>query len=273
MRNFYCLFLLLSFNFAFFHTLPNAQAQQQRQETDTQELAKKLANPVSSLISVPFQNTYNCCYGPDRATRYTLNIQPVIPFSINEDWNLIMRTIVPVVYQQAPLDTLQNRFGLSDVVQSFFLSPKQAENGIVWGAGPVFLWPSASSASLGTQKWGAGPTAVILKQQHGWTAGGLANHIWSYAGKSDRENISTTLLQPFISYTFPDTLGLSLSTESSYDWVHQQWTVPVDLGISKVFSFGKQHVSLGLTGQYYVKKPEDGPQWGARFTATFLFPK
>lgn len=243
------------------------------QQANTEELAKKLANPISTLISVPFQNTYNCCFGPNDAGRYTLNIQPVVPFTVNEDWNLIVRTIVPVIYQEAPTSNMDSRFGLGDVVQSFFLSPKHEVDGITWGIGPVFLWPTATSSILGTQKWGAGPTGVVLKQMHGWTVGGLANHIWSYAGVSERDSVSATLLQPFMSYTFPNTVGISLSTESTYDWTHEQWTVPIDLGVSKVFTFGKQHVSLGLTGQYYAEKPKSGPDWGARFTATFLFPK
>lgn len=245
----------------------------QAQSTDTQALAKQLANPVSNLISVPLQNTYNCCFGTGHAGRYTLNIQPVIPYKINTDWNLIVRTIIPVLYQQAPAPEMRNRFGMGDIVQSFFLSPVQEQNGMIWGLGPVFLWPTATSSQLGTEKWGAGPTGVMLKQLNGWTIGGLANHIWSYAGEEKRDNISASLIQPFISYTFPNTVGISLSTETTYDWTHQQWTVPINLGISKVFSFGKQHVSLGIAGQYFATKPAYGPDWGIRFTATFLFPK
>lgn len=243
------------------------------QSGNSQQLAKQLANPVSNLISVPLQNTYNCCLGPDNAGRTTLNIQPVVPYKLNPDWNLIIRTIIPVLYQQAPAPEMTNLFGIGDIVQSFFLSPAQPQNGLIWGFGPAFLWPSASSPELGMKKWGAGPTGVMLKQFDGWTLGGLANHIWSYAGDSSRDTISATLLQPFISHTFPNTVGISLSTETSYDWTHQQWTVPINLGVSKVFSFGKQHVSLGIAGQYYAVKPAYGPDWGVRFTATFLFPK
>ncbi|KAB2723331.1 hypothetical protein [Brucella intermedia] len=238
-----------------------------------QELAKKLANPISSLISVPFQQNYDCCFGPKDAYRYSLNIQPVIPFSLNEDWNLIVRTIVPVVYQEAPATGFDSRFGLSDTEQSFFLSPAQSLDGITWGVGPVFLWPTATSSELGTGKWGAGPTGVILKQHGGWTYGALANHIWSYAGNSDREAVSQSFVQPFLTYTFPDTTALSLSSESSYDWTSDQWTVPINAGISKVFKFGEQRVSLGVSARYYAEAPSDGPKWGARFVTTFLFPE
>lgn len=249
--------------------IPAAQAQ----ESDAQQLAKKLANPVSSLISVPIQNTYTCCTGANNAGRFTTNIQPVIPFSLNADWNLIVRTIMPIIHQSSPAPDIGAKFGLGDTVQSFFLSPVQETDGIIWGVGPAFLWPTATNAMLGNQKWGAGPTAVALKQMHGWTMGMLTNHIWSFAGENDRQNVSATLIQPFISYTFPNTVGLSLNSEMTYDWTNEQWTIPVDLGISKVFTFGKQHVSLGVTGQYYASKPDNGPDWGARFTATFLFPK
>lgn len=238
-----------------------------------QELAKKLANPISSLVSVPFQQNYDCCFGPKDAYRYSLNIQPVIPFSLNEDWNLIVRTIVPVVYQEAPAAGFDSGFGLSDTEQSFFLSPAQSLDGITWGVGPVFLWPTATSSELGTGKWGAGPTGVILKQHGGWTYGALANHIWSYAGHSDREAVSQSFVQPFLTYTFPDTTALSLSSESSYDWTSEQWTVPINAGISKVFKFGEQRISLGVSARYYAEAPSDGPKWGARFVTTFLFPE
>jgi len=240
---------------------------------DDQDLAKKLANPISSLISVPLQSNYDCCYGPRDAYRYTLNVQPVIPFSISEDWNLIVRTVIPIVYQEAPAENFNNRFGLSDIEQSFFFSPRQEVDGITWGVGPVFLWPTATNDELGTGKWGAGPTGVVLKQSHGWTYGALANHLWSYAGDSDRAPVSQSFVQPFVSFTFPDTTSIGLSSEMSYNWTDEQWTVPVNANLSRVFRFGEQRVSMGIGARYYAEAPTQGPRWGARLTATLLFPE
>lgn len=236
-----------------------------------QGLADQLANPVSNLISVPFQFNYDCCYGPQDGDRFTLNIQPVIPIKLGE-WNLITRTILPVISQEETVRGAGGATGLGDTVQSFFLSPSEAKNGLVWGVGPVMLWPTGDSA-FSTRKFGAGPTAVMLKQHNGLTLGFLANHIWSFAGKSSYPGVSSTLLQPFITKTLPDSTSFGLNTETSYDWKAKQWTVPVNLTVSHVVKFGQQPVSLGVGGRYYVEKPTGGPDWGVRFIMTLLFPK
>ena len=226
------------------------------------DLAKQLANPVASLISVPFQHNLDCCFGPEDAVEYTLNIQPVIPIELTPDWNLIIRTIVPVVYQEAPFSTLDDAFGLSDTTQSFFFSPAHSDP--VWAIGPVILWPTGTEPSLGTEKLGLGPTGLILKQQGGWTYGALANHIWSVAGDADRADVSSTFLQPFVNYTFPNSVSLLLNTESTYDWEGDQWTVPINAGVSKIFKLGEQRWSLGVQGRVYAVSPDDGPEWGVR---------
>lgn len=236
------------------------------------ELAKKLANPVSSLISVPLQNNYDCCYGPSDGYRYTLNVQPVVPLSISEDWNLILRTIVPIVYQEAPAPGVGNEFGFSDVLQSFFFSPKAAKNGITWGVGPAMLYPTGG-ADLGSEKWGAGPTIVALKQEGPVTFGVLANHIWSFAGDSDRSEVNQTFLQPFFNYTYPDSTGILVNTEATYNWKTEQWTVPINVGVSHLYKFGGQRVQLAGIGRVYAAHESGGPEWGLRFVATFLFPK
>ena len=236
------------------------------------DLAKQLANPVSSLISVPFQNNYDCCFGPRDASRYLLNIQPVIPFAITTDWNLIVRTILPVVSMGSPTDGVPSSTGLGDTTQSFFFSPSQTVNGVTWGIGPALLWPTGNDV-FGSHKWGAGPTGVILKQDGGWTYGMLANHIWSYAGPAGAQDVSSTFLQPFLVYTFPDTTGIAINTESSYDWITRQWTVPINVTVSHIFKFGAQPVQFQLGPRFYAVRPDGGPTWGARFAVTFLFPK
>jgi len=240
---------------------------------ETAELAKKLANPIASLISVPILYNLDFGIGPADATRSTVIIQPVIPFSLNAEWNLITRQIVPLIYAEAPAAGLDSASGLGDIVQSFFLSPKDPVRGWIMGAGPVILYPSATEKTLGADKWGAGPTAVVLKQDSGFTYGMLANHIWSFAGDNDREDISATFLQPFLAYQTKTYTTFTLNTESLYDWKSEQWTVPVNLIVNQMVKIGGMPIQLSLGGRYYADKPDGGPDWGLRFAVTFLFPK
>lgn len=250
--------------------LGSAQAQD-----SSAELAKKLSNPIASLISVPFQFNYDHGYGPLDGDKSTVNIQPVIPFSLNDNWNVISRTILPVTWQDDIAGPSGSQFGLGDVLQSFFFSPaKPTESGIVWGAGPVFLIPTATSDRLGGEKWGAGPTFVGLKQDGPWTYGVLANHVWSFAGNDDRGDISSTFLQPFLSYTTPDAWTFALNTESTYDWKAREWSVPINFTVSKLVTIDKQPISLTAGLRYWAAAPDKGPEGlGFRLGLTFLFPK
>ena len=243
-------------------------------QDDNAELAKKLSNPAASLISVPLQQNYDCCYGPEDGGRYTLNVQPVIPLSLSQDWNLIIRTIVPIVKQERAYPGQDSAFGLSDTTQSFFFSPKATHDGVTWAIGPAVLWPTGNS-DLGTRKWGAGPTGLLLKQEHGFTYGMLANHIWSFAdaGGGDRPEISQTFIQPFLSYTNKRATTWGVNAESSYNWKTKGWTVPVNLSVSHLYKFGDQRVSLGAGVKGYAAQDGEGPEWGLRLVATFLFPE
>jgi len=238
------------------------------------EMAKKLANPIGALISVPFQNNFDFGGGPDGdGFQYKLNLQPIVPITLNEDWLLISRTVLPFVYQENIVGT-SSQTGLADTVQSFFLSPvKPTASGWIWGAGPALLLPTATDDLLGSEKWGAGPTAVVLKQQNGWTYGALANHLWSFAGDSDRDEVSATYLQPFLSYTTKKPTTFTLNTESTYDWHNDQWTVPLNVMAQRVTKIGRQPVAFVAGGRYYVEKPDGGPDWGLRFAVILLFPK
>jgi hypothetical protein len=244
-------------------------------QTDA-ELAKKLSNPVASLISVPFQYNYDSDYGvADDGKRSFINIQPVIPFDINPEWNLISRTILPVIDQDDLPSGSGGKSGIGDVVQSLFFSPKApTSGGLIWGAGPVLLLPTASDDLLGSEKWGLGPTGVVLKQQGPWTYGALANHIWSVAGDDKRADINATFLQPFLSYTTPMATTYGMNTESTYNWEVNKWSVPINLTVSQLMKLGDQPVSIAGGVRYWAQSPDSGPEgWGFRLVLTLLFPK
>jgi hypothetical protein len=237
------------------------------------ELAKKLQNPIASLISVPIQNDWDWGIGPNDAMKHTVNVQPIIPFSITEDWNLITRTIVPFVYAESSQPGTEDNGGMGDITQSFFLSPKEPVGSWIMGGGPVLLYPSATDDALGSEKWGAGPTFVALQQKKGWTYGALVNHIWSFAGNDEREHVNVTLLQPFVSFTTKTFTSFGLGLESTYDWNAEQWIVPVNLKVQQMLKIGKQPISISFGPRVYVERPDGGPDWGLRFAVTLLFPK
>lgn len=283
---------------------PNGMGSPKADEGGDADLAKKLSNPVADLISVPFQMNFNFGGGVnipeshplmrllpspinrlaahlnykfseerrDQAFRFLMNVQPVVPISLSDDWNVISRTILPVIAQDDELGT-SSQGGLGDTTQSFFLSPKSTEP-FIWGAGPVFLLPTATDHNtLGANRWGMGPTGVILKQHGPWTYGVLANHIWSFARDDSRNEINATYLQPFLTYTTKTATSIIFNTESTYDWIDHQWTVPVYAGVGQIVKLGKLPVQFQLGGQYWVEGPDSAPDWSMRFQMTFLFPK
>jgi len=245
-------------------------------EESAEDLAKKLSNPVAAMISVPLQYNYDGEIGPERdGTKSTINIQPVAPFTINEQWNVISRTILPIIDQHDVFPGSGNQTGIGDITQSLFFSPKKpTSNGLIWGAGPAFLIPTGSEDELSARKWAIGPTIVLLKQQGTITYGALANHLWSVAGDDDRNDISSTFLQPFLSHTTKTAWTYGINLESSYDWKAEQWSIPINLTIGKLQKVGGRPMSFTGGVRYWAESTANGPHgWGARFVVTFLFPK
>ena len=247
----------------------------QAQEGDA-DLAQELTNPLANLITLPVQLNYDRKLGPlDDGTKWQANVQPVIPFEVNADWNLITRTIMPVIWQDDVFPGTGSQFGLGDINLTLFFSPRQpASGGLIWGVGPVFVLPTATDSKLGGKKWGAGPAAIALKMQGNWTYGVLANHVWSFAGKDERPDINNTFMQPFVAYTWPSAWTLSFQSETSYNWETEKWTVPVNVAMAKLTMFGKLPVSLQAGVGYWLESPAGAADdWRLRFQANFVLPR
>ena len=216
-------------------------------EGSDEHVAKQLANPIAALISVPFR--------------------------MNADWNLISRTIVPIVDQHVPGLGDGSQSGIGDITQSFFFSPaRPTAAGVLWGVAPLVVVPTDVDF-ISAKNWAVGPTAVALRQQGPWTYGFLTNHVWSVAG-SGAQPVSNTFVQPFLSYTTKNAWTFTLQTESTYDWRHSQWTVPVSAQVAKIVKLGPLPVNLGAGVRYYADSPTTGSHgWAGRLVVTFVFPK
>jgi hypothetical protein len=259
--------------FAFPLIMGTLKAQDKPAESDA-DLAKKLSNPIASLISLPFQNNLDVGIGEFNGSRNTLNFQPVLPISLSPKLNMITRLVLPIITQQDISASGANESGLSDATVSALFSPAEAKNGLTWGVGPIFLVPTATDKFLGTEKFGVGPTAIILKQQSGWTYGALVNQIWSIAGKSDRTDVNQMFVQPFFVYNWQSGAGLGGNFEITQNWEGNSTTAffnPTLTGITKI---GNQRVQLGVGPRIPVAIPEGSrPDFGIRAVMNFVFPK
>jgi len=204
---------------------------------------------------------------------YIGTLNPLIPFSLNDDWSLIVRTAVPMTYAESPASGVRTKTGLGDISQTFYVSPKKSVGHWIWGAGPTFLFPSASEHGLGAEKWAAGPAMGILQQHNGWTYGVLISQLWSVAGESSRSSVNGTTIAPFVSYITKRLTSVGLNVGSIYDWRLGRETLPVELSTTQVLKIGGQYVSFSLGGRYYAQRPVGGPDWGMDFTISLLFPR
>ncbi len=245
---------------------------------DSAELAKAALNPVAAMYSLPVQYNWDQKMGPTGEGMHSVtNIQPVLPFTLNGDWNLISRTILPLIDQHglAP-NGAADKSGAGDITQSFFFSPsKPTDSGWILGAGPALLIPTGSDQLLGNEQWGLGPTAVALKQSNGWTRGVLANHIWGLEGSppDEKQKVNQTFLQPFVSYTTNTHTTYGINSESTYDWQAREWSVPINLTVTQLLKISGQPLTIQAGPRYWLDRSGQGPQgWGLRVAVTLLFP-
>ena len=241
-------------------------------EGDASDLARAVQNPVASLISVPFQTNTNMGWGADEEIRSVLNIQPVIPLKLSEDWNLITRTIASVATQPV-LAGGDRKTGLGDTTFTAFLSPTDSGK-IIWGAGPVLLMPTATDNILGSDQWGLGPSIVVLTMPGSWVIGSLISNVWSVAGSGDRD-VNLFTWQYFVNYNMQGGWYLTSSPIITANWEasEDEWTIPLGGGIGRVFHVGKQAMNVQAQGFYNVEKPGFQGDWSMRLQVQFMFPK
>ncbi len=236
------------------------------------DLAKAAQNPLASMISLPFQNNTNFDYGPEDDTQNTLDIQPVWPFELNKDWNLVTRTILPVM-SNPPVTPEGNRtYGLGDTTFTAWFSPSAASK-LVWGAGPAIVLPTSTDNDLGTGEWAVGPSVVVLTMPGNWVLGSLLSNVWDASGSED---INFLTWQPIINYNLSDGWYLASVPIITADWEadsDQRWTVPVGGGVGKIFRIGKQPINMSGHVYYNTKKPDVVGDWTLRVQFQLMFPK
>jgi hypothetical protein len=249
---------------------------QEKAEQSASDLAKKTQNPVADLISLPFQ--YNTFFetGPKAKTQNTLLIQPVIPLSLNEDWNFIARSIIPLVAQPPLMDGQNRNHGLGNFQFQGFFSPKEPVGGWIVGVGPYMEFPTNSGPDnrFGSDNWSAGPAFLALKIAGPWVYGGLVTQLWSYGG-NDAE-VNQTGIQPFLNYNLEDGWYLSTAPMITANWSaasSPQWTIPIGGGVGKILQIGGQPVNASLKAYHNVEAPPTGADWQLQFQIQFLFPK
>lgn len=244
-------------------------------EADAQKLQALAANPIASLVSIPFQYNMNFNYGLYRGTQQVLNIQPVIPTDLGSGHTWVSRIIMPLVALPAIAPGVGPQVGLGDLNPQFFYVPKQGN--VMLGYGPTFLFPTGTSQWVGQGKWGVGPDAVIVVTVPQKSVYGLlVNNIWSVAGDPTRANVNQGLFQGFYNWTLHHGFTVGLTSTSTANWIapgSNKWTVPIGPTFTQLMKFGE-----GMGGQvggaffWNAVRPQYGSTWTARVLITILQP-
>ena len=258
------LMMVFSF-FSFSEEVKDAAASYRNEDVNT--ISKELSNPVSSIYVFPFEFDFNFDAGPEYGKINILNIQPVIPINLGNDWKVIIRTIVPLVQEKGMISD-ETVYGVGDIEQSFFFAPNKSE-GIIWGVGPIVNIPSGND-KFSSKKWGLGPSAVMVSMNEKVTYGGLAEHMWSIGGEGPKD-INMTMVQPFIAYRLGNGWSVSTNVEITYDWVDDQFIIPWEVGVGKVIKIANViPVSIGIAPRYYIERSDFDPRWGVRLTMAVI---
>ena len=251
-----------------------ALAQEKAQESET-ELAKKTQNPVANLIVIPFQDRMSFGIGPNNRMQNLLNFQPVVPISLNSEWNVITRTIMPIIKQPVLSTTSDNTWGIGSTSFTALLSPANP-GPLIWGVGPAFQIPTTTDDQLGSRKWGAGPSVVLLTMQGPWVYGAIANQVWSIDGSNNRPNTSTFFTNIFLNYNLAHGWYIASQPIITADWqasAGNKWTVPVGGGIGKIQRIGGLPFNLQVAAYSNVVRPNTGGDWELRLQIALLLPK
>lgn len=249
----------------------------QPSEDEATRLAKQVQNPVASLIAVPFESNWKTNAGAFDRTQYTLTIKPVYPQTLDEEWNWIHRALIPVMDQPRLFEGGYDRFGLGDVTYQGFLSPAKPGK-LIWGAGPVVTFPTATDDVLGSGKWLAGPALLGLSSNGPWVYGALVTNQWQIASHdTGRPRVGIGSIQPFVNYNMKDGWYFKASPTLTANWKADDggdvWTVPVGMGIGKIHRIGGQAMNFSIDVYHNVHAPDEGADWSVFFTVNFLFPK
>ncbi len=260
---------------------PSKLTPEQRQALQL-AIIKTSQNPVGNIAVVPFQNNFNYGFGPYTRFQYLLNVQPVIPIMLSPQWSLVARTIIPIVNQPSsaapPICAspagCPSTFGLSNVQEQLFFGPKTKPGGLIWAAGPIFQFPTATPSSLGSAKWAVGPDAVALIMPGKWVMGALVAQLWSFAGPPAPSNVNSFLVQPFINYNLNSGWAISAAPvmTSNAALPGTKWTVPLGGGVAKTFKAGDQLMQLSVLYYTNVARPLAAPQTTLRVNWSLLWP-